>query len=90
LPQRLSFNIFSNDELTLFRFDKIVDRDDIRVIERRSGASFLLEASQPVGILSHGRRQEFQDDHIFQSNMPRLVDLSHTSRVDELNHFVIA
>ena len=54
LAERLAFDVLGYDVVSaasfLRRFADLMDGDDIRMIERRDGVCFLLEAPYPVGI----------------------------------------
>lgn len=61
----------------------IVDRKNVRVIQRRGGARFLLEAAQSVGISRECRRQNFDRDIAHEPRIARSIDFAHAARADE-------
>ena len=55
----------------------LVDRDDVRVVQRRGGARLLLEAGEPVRVGRERLRQHLDRDFAAQPRIARLVHLSH-------------
>src|ERR671927_494558 len=43
-----AFNQLHRDEVHAFRFTDLIDRDEVRMIQRRQRASFTLKASQSI------------------------------------------
>ena len=68
----------------------VVDRQDIRVIQRSRRARFLLEPTQSLGIAGEGGRQDL-DRHVTpQTGIARSIHLAHPAGADERDNFVDA
>jgi len=67
-----------------------MDGDDIRMVERRSRACFLLEAPQPFWVVGELRSKYFYDDIAVELVIFGFVDLTHAAGPDELEDFVSA
>src|SRR5215475_11005449 len=57
----------------------VVNREDVRVVERRGGAGFLLEAEQTVRILGELGGQDFDGDLATESRVFGQIDLAHSA-----------
>ena len=66
----------------------VVDREDVRVGQRRDGLRFALEASEPIGIGREELGQDFQRNIAIQPRIVRAVDLAHAARSDGGDDFV--
>src|SRR5262245_56680939 len=62
LSQRFPFDVLGADESPPLDFTDFVDRDDVRVIERRGSARLLLEAPEAFGVRSEFGEQQFDGD----------------------------
>src|SRR5215208_1654578 len=54
------------------------------------GLAFTSEASQPLGVGSHFRRQYFDRDTVAEENVPRAIDCSHPAFAEQRFHLVLA
>jgi hypothetical protein len=61
----------------------VVDREDVRMIQRGCGARFLLEALQPARIGGCVRGQNLDRDVTTGSRIPAAIDLAHASRAEQ-------
>ena len=50
IAQRHAVHELRRDEVDRARLPDLVDRDDVRMVERRGGARFLLEAAAEIGV----------------------------------------
>ena len=83
LAQRLAFQQFGHDERRAFVHPDVEDRTDVRVVERRRRASFLLEALEPIRIGRYVGRQNLDRHVALEPRVVGLVDLPHAARVEE-------
>ena len=60
----------------------VVNRQNIRMIKRRSRSCFLLEAAQAVGVIRKRSGQDFDGDFAVQAGVARAVDFTHPARAD--------
>src|SRR5262249_17963539 len=79
LPQRLAFQQFHCDKVTAFMFADVVDRTNVRMIQRSRGPRFELESFDSARIAADIFGQKFQrnpasEPHIFSS-----IDDTHTA-----------
>ena len=80
LAQRHAVHELRRDEVDRARLPDLVDRDDVRMVERRGGARFLLEAAAEIGVVVQRRRQHFQRDVATEHGVGRAVDIAHPAR----------
>ena len=80
LAQRLAVEELGHDVRRAVGVADVVDGKDVRVIQRRCGACFLLEASHGVGPRERGRREYLDRDGPVESNVRRTVYLAHAAR----------
>ncbi len=66
----------------------VVDREDVRVVERGCCSRFELEASQPIGVIGECRRKNLDRDGASQFGVARPVHLAHAPGVHERHDFV--
>ena len=79
-----------HDERPAVLIADVVDRADIRVIQRGGGAGLQLETPSPVGIGRQRRRQELDRDAACEASVAPLVDLAHPARRREGLDFIRA
>src|SRR6266498_790929 len=77
--QFLAFEQFGDDKGCSLVSADIVDGQNVWMIECGSGASFLLEPSQPIRVQSERGGQELDRDFTIQAGIARAVDLAHTA-----------
>ena len=61
----------------------VVNRENIRVIERGGRARLLLEAAQPLRVGQEFRRQQLDRDVTLEPRVVRAIHLAHSSGPDE-------
>ena len=66
----------------------LVDRHDVRMIQRRGGAGFLLESPDRVGIARERGLQQLHRDVAAKPGVVRQVDFPHSAAADERQHVV--
>src|SRR5207244_4509099 len=79
LPERLSIHELHGDVEGGVRGADVVNRDDVRMAQRRGGSGFLLEALAAVGVRGELAGQHLDGDLAAQPRIPCAVDLSHAS-----------
>src|SRR5262245_40737706 len=72
--QFLAFQQFGDDERRSLVGADVVDRQDVRMIERRGGMRFLLEAAQQVGDMGQRCGQNFDRHLAPQPFIARAID----------------
>jgi hypothetical protein len=90
LAQRLAFEQFGHDVRRALMSADVVDRENVRMVERRRGARFLLEARQALDIGRIVVRQHF-DGHVAPE--PRIagaIDLAHPTGADRTHDLIRA
>ena len=86
--QRLAFEQLRHDVRGALVVTRVVDREDVGMVEQARGARLLLEAAQPVGVGREGGGQDL-DRHIArQARVAGAVDLAHSSRAQERGDLV--
>ena len=76
-PKRVPLQQFGDDVLDASVRPDIVNGEDVRVVERRRGARFLLQPSQAVGTGGDGGRQHLDRDVTREPRITRTIDLAH-------------
>ena len=65
-----------------FAFLKVIDRGDVRMIERGEDFGFALEAAHTVGIARKLIRQDLDGDFALQLRIACAIDLAHSALAD--------
>ncbi len=78
--ERLAFEILHDQKIDAVLTPDIVERADMRVIERRNRARLALEPLARLGIARHVRRQDLDRDGAIQARVAGFVDLAHAAR----------
>ena len=73
----------------LGRFVDLVDRADVRVIQRGGRLRFVNEPRLGVGVFGHGQRQELQRDEPLEPQVFGFVHLPHAAGPEQLNDAVV-
>ncbi len=93
LPSQRSERVLVNqlhDDIGLLPIlANIVDRANVRMIQRRGHASLSLKSLQEVRILDAIRRQEFQGDLTAEPRILREEDLPHAAFAQSLENFIM-
>ena len=88
LAQRLAFEQLRHDVGHAVVHADVVDREDVRVIQRRSGARFLLEALKPAGIGRGVRGKNLDRDVAPEPRVAGAIDLAHPAGAEQRKDFV--
>src|SRR5262245_18950283 len=88
--QRLSVNKFLRNEMDIVDLIYLENGDDVRMVERRGRARFLLEALHPLLISSELLRQEFERQLTSEPGILREINFSHSARPQKRKNLVSA
>ena len=66
----------------------VVDRDDVRVVERGGGARFQLEAVEALRIGREARRQHLDGDVAAEARIAGPIDLAHAAGAEQRDDLV--
>ena len=66
----------------------VINRQDVRVVERRGRTGFRFQSFQPLGIRGQGRRQDLDGDVPAEARVPRPVHLPHPARAERRQDLV--
>ena len=88
IEKRFPFDELHHHEIdTVFTAD-IVERTDVRVVQARNRASFLLEPLAKLGTLREMRRKHLDGDAAIEAGVFGLVDLPHAAGANGLDNFI--
>ena len=82
LPQGLALEQLGHDKRCAALGADVVDRQDVRMIERGDGPGFLLEATEPVGVSGNLVGKDFDGNVAVEAAVASLVDLAHAAGPD--------
>jgi hypothetical protein len=82
LAQRLPVDQLHHDVGQARGLADLVDRDDVRVVERRGGPCLLGEAAEPGGVGGEALGQELHGHFAEQVVVARAPDVAHAPRAD--------
>jgi hypothetical protein len=88
--ERATVDKLCDEVLAAIHLADVVDRKDMRVIERRERMRFALEAGQPIGVRGEQRRQDFDRHLARQLRVAREIDLAHAAGAQDIDDFVRA
>jgi hypothetical protein len=88
--QRLAVHEFHDDVGATITAPDLVDGDDVRMVQRRGGSRFLLEAREPVGIGRELRREELDGHVAVEVVIPRAEHFPHAPGPDLFEELVSA
>ena len=77
--QSLAFDVFGDEVIDALSLTDFMNRDDVRMIERRSSARFLLETQDAVAVGAEFRRQQFDSNLALQSRIVRQPNFAHAA-----------
>jgi len=86
--QRLAVEELHHQELDVSLAADIMNRADVRVVERGDRARFLLEAKTQVGIAGQRSRHHLDRHGAIETGVARFVDLAHPARPEGSHDFV--
>lgn len=90
LPERAAIDVFGSDEMEPVCAAKLVNGEDVGMIQRGGSASLLLEAPQAARITRQDGHQHFDRDSAPQDGIGREIDLAHSARADGGKDLVMA
>ena len=82
MVERLPFHQLHGEEVHAIGFFDGINRDDMRVVERREGASFTLEAREALRVARHVRRKNLQRDFAPELRVGGAIHLTHSPRAN--------
>jgi len=88
-PQRAALQILHRDERMALVLIDVVDRADVRVVERRCRAGFLSKAVQGVRILGQFPAQKLQGNEPAELRILGLIHDSHSAAADSLDDSIM-
>jgi hypothetical protein len=88
VAQRLAVEQLGHDEGRAVVAANVECRENVRVIQRRRGSRFLLEALQAIGIGRERRREHLDGDVGSQPRIARAIHLAHAAGADGADDFV--
>ncbi len=88
LAQRAPLDQLHRDVRRFAGCADVVDRQDVRVVQRRGRPRLLLEAPPPLGIRGALGGQDLDRDVAAEPLVPRAVDLAHPSRAERREDLV--
>ena len=77
--QSLALDILHNQVVGPILATDVVQHANVRMIQRRNGAGFPLEALLGLGIVRQMNRQDFDGDGAVEARVGRAIDFSHAS-----------
>ena len=80
--------IYSTEEADAVGFFGGVDGDDVRMVERRDGTRFAIEAFEAAGFVGDVGRQDLQRDLAAKPRIARAIHLAHASGSKRGDDFV--
>ena len=86
--ERLTVDVFHDDERDVLLVADVMDRADIRMAELRDGPRLTLAARAPRGVVHHAGRQHLDRDVAVQPRIVRPVDLAHPAGAEQAHDFV--
>jgi hypothetical protein len=87
IGQRLTFQVFHDQEVGAIVLSHVEHRTDVRMAQRGERLRLALESLLHIGTGSHVRWQDLDRDDAIQAGVARPVDLAHTAcpkRSDDL------
>src|SRR5262249_39637623 len=88
--KRFAGNKLQHEELRSVRFRQVVDRPDVRMIERSEKMCFALEPNEPIRILREILRQDFDGDFPAELRIACAINLAHAARSERSQDFIRA
>jgi hypothetical protein len=94
LRERLALDQLEHHVVQLVALDAraadVVDRTDVRVVQRRDALRLALEAGAELGVRRELRRQQLDGDLAVELRVARAVDLAHAAGAERSGHLVAA
>src|SRR5207237_10632217 len=86
--QRSALDELHDDEPMSIRFANLVNRHDVRMVERGRGARFALESRASIGIGGERLRQNLDRDVASELPVSRAIPVAHSTGADERSDLV--
>ena len=80
--QRLAVEMRHDEKADVVRFTDVVDRADVRMVERGDGAGLAFEPRARIGIGGDLGRQDFDRDRAVEPRIAGAIDLAHAARAE--------
>src|SRR5947209_7329733 len=87
--QRCAIDILAGNKMQRLRIAKLEDRQNIRLVERRSQLGLLFESLHPPFVRGDVRRQDLQSYGAIEAGVLRQVNFSHSARAKLLDDAVM-
>ena len=88
--EALAAHVLHDDEVDAVGRLDLVDRDDVRMVQRRGRFGFL-DKPLAAGLVRHPVvREDLDGDLAAEPRIARAIDLAHPARADEREHFIRA
>ena len=84
----MTFHQLHGDEAPAVHVTDLVDGDDVRMVQRRSGARLLLETTNGVGVARKRGAKQLQRDLATEPRVVRHVHLAHPAPADERDNVI--
>ena len=82
LAEGLPVDELGGDEMNAFDFPDFVNRQDIRMIQTRSGVCLGLKTTQPRGVRNEIRRQQLERNEAFEPCIVCEINFAHAARAE--------
>ena len=89
VAERPAVHELAGDEVRARRVADVVDRDDVRVVQRRRGPGFADEPGQAVPVAGRCGRQDLQRDPPAEADVLGEIHLPHPALAEEREDFVV-
>src|SRR5208282_3495449 len=88
LGERLAFEIFHDQEVAAILRTNVVERADIRMLERRNSFCFALHALSQFRVRGKMRRQNLDSNNSVEARVLGAVDFAHPARAQRRLNFI--
>ena len=88
--QRWPFDVFGRNKIYAVSLPYFINREDVRMIERRGCAGFLLKAAHTVSVACEAGGQDFERDQTTEPRITREIDFAHAARTELALNFIAA
>ena len=88
LAQRDAFQQLGDEIRRAFMHSKLVDGENIRMVQSRRGAGLLLETAQAIGIARQRGRENLDSDIAPELRIARAIHFAHTSGAERCDDFI--
>ena len=88
IGERFALDVLHDEKVDAVFVAYVVEDADVRVVQARDRARFLLEALAQLGVLGQVLGKYFDGDGAVEAGVFRLVDFTHAARPDGREDFV--